>query len=125
MKQYKCHKIVQAAIITNIRPEQGGYKRLCLDSGGDKVMPFEWVKKNNPQIGGYFVLYADGYMSYSPWQAFEEGYELLELVDQPVPEPEPAAGETSMADSLARLEKEAAPKPKLAKNKAKKVAKKK
>jgi hypothetical protein len=27
-----------------------------------------------PQPGGYFVVYKDGYKSFSPAKAFEEGY---------------------------------------------------
>lgn len=34
----------------------------------------EYVQKHNPQAGGYFVLYEDGYQSFSPAKAFEEGY---------------------------------------------------
>jgi hypothetical protein len=34
----------------------------------------EFMRKHNPEVGGYFVLYADGYESYSPAKAFEEGY---------------------------------------------------
>ena len=30
--------------------------------------------KHDPQAGGYYVVYADGYQSFSPAQAFEEGY---------------------------------------------------
>lgn len=33
-----------------------------------------YMLKHNPQVGGYFVQYADGYKSWSPAQAFEEGY---------------------------------------------------
>lgn len=38
----------------------------------------EYINRN-PKLaeGGYFVVYADGYESYSPAQAFEEGYSLL------------------------------------------------
>lgn len=34
----------------------------------------EYVTKHNPQSGGYFVVYEDGYKSFSPAKAFEEGY---------------------------------------------------
>lgn len=34
----------------------------------------EYIVKHNPQIGGYYVVYADGYESWSPAAAFEEGY---------------------------------------------------
>lgn len=35
---------------------------------------FEYVRKHGPKPGGYYVLYEDGYESYSPAKAFEEGY---------------------------------------------------
>jgi len=31
-------------------------------------------QEHNPQPGGYFVVYKDGYKSFSPAKAFEEGY---------------------------------------------------
>ena len=34
----------------------------------------EFMDKHSPQVGGYYVVYKDGYKSYSPAQAFEEGY---------------------------------------------------
>jgi hypothetical protein len=37
----------------------------------------EFVMKHKPEVGGYFVQYADGYKSFSPAQAFEEGYTRL------------------------------------------------
>ncbi len=37
----------------------------------------EFLSKHKPEAGGYFVLYADGYTSFSPAKAFEEGYTLL------------------------------------------------
>lgn len=33
-----------------------------------------YLEKHNPQIGGYYVLYPDGYESWSPAEAFEAGY---------------------------------------------------
>jgi hypothetical protein len=37
----------------------------------------EYLAKHKPEIGGYFVVYDDGYKSFSPAKAFEEGYTLL------------------------------------------------
>jgi len=43
--------------------------------------PFEvepgYFLKHKPEVGGYFVQYEDGYKSYSPAKAFEEGYTRL------------------------------------------------
>lgn len=37
----------------------------------------EYQLKHNAEAGGYYVVYKDGYKSYSPAKAFEEGYELI------------------------------------------------
>jgi hypothetical protein len=34
----------------------------------------DWVAKHVPTKGGYYVAYRDGYTSFSPCAAFEEGY---------------------------------------------------
>ncbi len=34
----------------------------------------DYMRKHKPQPGGYFVRYKDGYESYSPADAFEDGY---------------------------------------------------
>jgi hypothetical protein len=41
-------------------------------------VPAAWVTRHNPQEGGYFVRYEDGYCSYSPPAAFEDGYIRIE-----------------------------------------------
>ncbi len=33
----------------------------------------DFMYKHNPQVGGYYVVYADGYTSFCPAEAFEEG----------------------------------------------------
>jgi hypothetical protein len=55
-----------AAIIT---PADEGY--------GAFGVPKSSVDKHDPQVGGYFVQYDDGYISFSPAKAFEEGYTRL------------------------------------------------
>ena len=37
----------------------------------------EYFLKHEPHPGGYYVQYKDGYESFSPAQAFEEGYTLI------------------------------------------------
>jgi hypothetical protein len=37
----------------------------------------EYLDKHSPQAGGYYVVYEDGYRSYSPAAAFEAGYTLI------------------------------------------------
>ena len=73
LPRYKCHKEVSAAKIAGISLEgELGF------ADYSSVKPSrEWLDKNNPAVGGYYVVYADGYASYSPAQAFEEGYTVI------------------------------------------------
>ena len=41
------------------------------------VVSTEFISKHKPEVGGYFVVYNDGYESFSPAKAFEEGYTLI------------------------------------------------
>jgi len=56
----------------------------------ERFAPFnveaEYRRKHNPRPGGWFVLYEDGYQSFSPAEAFEQGYTLItdETADQEV-----------------------------------------
>ena len=36
-----------------------------------------YMHKHKPEVGGYYVVYEDGYKSFSPAGAFESGYTLL------------------------------------------------
>jgi hypothetical protein len=48
---------------------------ILVDAGIPEVcVSDEYASKHNPDAGGYYVRYADGYESFSPAQAFEEGY---------------------------------------------------
>lgn len=92
---YQSHKIVHAARILAIGAKSGEHINLQVEipirSGavrkGITLIEVEsaWVEKHKPEVGGYLVAYADGYQSYSPAQAFEEGYTLIELIGQPSP----------------------------------------
>lgn len=80
MPRYKCHKEVRALKIKSIgplgadrlhdeaeiTPEEEGYAPFRVNGA--------YIEKHRPQVGGYFIVYKDGYQSYSPAQAFEEGY---------------------------------------------------
>lgn len=37
----------------------------------------DFMRRNKPEVGGYYVVYEDGYKSYSPAKAFEDGYSLI------------------------------------------------
>lgn len=80
MPRYRCHKEVWALKIERIdvTPGGGGY---TLTPADERFAPFTlpgyFVDKHNPAPGGYFVRYDDGYESYSPAKAFEDGYTLV------------------------------------------------
>jgi len=38
----------------------------------------DYIAKHKPHSGGYYVLYEDGYASFSPAEAFESGYTLID-----------------------------------------------
>lgn len=52
-----------------ITPEEEGYAPFKVDH--------EYVEKHKPFVGGYYVVYKDGYKSFSPAEAFEGGYTKL------------------------------------------------
>jgi hypothetical protein len=49
-----------------ITPKEEGYAAFPVSR--------QFMIKHTPKVGGYYVVYADGYKSWSPAQAFEEGY---------------------------------------------------
>lgn len=86
MPKYQCHKKVWALKIktvvidgegedresdgsATITPEEQGYAPFKVDR--------EYVHKHKPQAGGYYVVYEDGYKSFSPAEAFEDGYSRI------------------------------------------------
>jgi hypothetical protein len=82
MPRYRCHKDVWALKIRDISdPTQPGN-----ESDGSRLLWFveqgyaarrvgaAYVRKHEPKAGGYFVVYKDGYESFSPADVFEEGY---------------------------------------------------
>jgi hypothetical protein len=84
---YQCHKRVRAMKISRIEPKDNPdvTGNSAAESYGAFIFPVEkqcgtlsvddsFMTKHHPQVGGYIVVYDDGYMSYSPAKAFEEGY---------------------------------------------------
>lgn len=74
---YQCHKQVRAAKITGVEPQNPRTLTTTLQLGDIQAsteVSAEWHAKHEPTIGSYYVVYADGYTSCSPAQAFEEGY---------------------------------------------------
>jgi hypothetical protein len=75
MPRYVCHKQVwalkiKAIGVSSFIPEDSRYAEIPLSQ--------DYMVKHKPQAGGYYVVYQDGYESYSPAKAFEEGYSLIE-----------------------------------------------
>jgi hypothetical protein len=82
---WRSHKIVQAVKIKQIvvhdpppgMEPQGGFVFPVEREYGPVEVSMEYLRKHDPQIGGYLVAYEDGYLSYSPAKAFEDGYKPL------------------------------------------------
>lgn len=82
LPRYRCHKVVRAAKVLDIGPPDGATCQLALEaptlSGPVQLsVPRVWVERHKPERGGYFVVYADGYCSYSPAEPFEQGYSRI------------------------------------------------
>ena len=90
MPLYKCHKKVHALKIAQIdhKPNPDTSGNSVQSSYGAVItpedegyapfdVPPEYVTKHRPEAGGYYVVYADGYKSYSPAKAFEDGYSRI------------------------------------------------
>lgn len=77
---YQCHKVVRAGKISAIENPTGdsnGNRLLHIGDGVETLcvkVDAAYMAKHNPQVGGYFVEYEDGYQSFSPADAFEGGY---------------------------------------------------
>ena len=86
MPRYKCHKEVWALKIGKIHLDQEDARQEGRDTDGHATItpeesgyaPFrvdaEYMRKHKPVVGGYYVVYADGYKSFSPAKAFDGGY---------------------------------------------------
>lgn len=89
MPRYQCHKKVWALKIKSIDFDWQAAQRENRETDGSATItpedpryaPFRvdhaYVRKHDPKVGGYYVVYDDGYKSYSPAKAFEEGYSLI------------------------------------------------
>jgi hypothetical protein len=106
MPRYQCHKKVWALKIADIKlnvpekpstgamitPSEKGYAPFSVDAA--------YMDKHKPQIGGYYVVYDDGYKSFSPAKAFEEGYTR-------VPSIRNIAAQAYKAEAMDRMTREA------------------
>ncbi len=82
MPKYQCHKVVHALKIGALEINEDRTATLVPKEEG--FAPFEvgaeWTEKfkgsDNDDLG-YYVVYEDGYSSWSPTKAFEEGYSRI------------------------------------------------
>lgn len=83
LPEYVCHKRVRAALINGWARNADGTGTVTLRLQGDngdiyRAVDAAYLTKHSVSLsellGGYFVEYADGYVSWSPPKAFEQGY---------------------------------------------------
>lgn len=78
MPRYQCHKRVHAFKIAALKPDGDFTAMQPADTGyGPIVLDAAFMLKHQPRIGGYYVVYDDGYKSFSPADAFESGYSKI------------------------------------------------
>lgn len=89
MPRYRCHKEVWALKIERIEYDNAIAQRENRETDGSALLVFadagyaplcvdaSYLKKHDPHFGGYYVVYKDGYRSFSPADAFEDGYTRL------------------------------------------------
>ena len=93
MQLYQSHKTVRAFKITAIEdtftnddPESVDVPAAVTLKSSDPDVSVEvdsdYRSRHQPRIGGYYVLYSDGYASWSPAEAFESGYSIIDEVEE-------------------------------------------
>jgi len=80
MPRYKCHKEVWALKIKDVILQPAGGHLIVPEDEGYAAFHVsdEYRAMHKPQPGGYYVVYDDGYKSYSPAAAFDSGYMRVE-----------------------------------------------
>lgn len=97
LPQYRSHKIVRAAVyLGELANSNARVARLSVRIGGDATAEIEVPEaiftRGRPVEGqDYIVVYEDGYASWSPKAAFEDGYTAVEAdAAAEAGEPQPA-----------------------------------
>lgn len=99
MPRYVCHKTVHALKIGGIAEEieRGVLYPTLLPTDvqfRSIRVTHDWMMKHRPVAPGYYVVYEDGYTSWSPVEAFEKGYTPISIavdINSDLPKPEPTA----------------------------------
>ena len=86
MPKYNCNKQVWALKIAKIKcdnednPAAESDGSAIITPADETYSPFKvdakYMHKHKPEVNGYYVIYKDGYKSFSPAEPFEEGYSL-------------------------------------------------
>lgn len=91
LETYHSHKVVRAGKIRSVARGKDkanpGSVYLTLENGDTIHETAGYAEKHDPRAGGYYVMYPDGYTSWSPASAFEQGYtqsqdDAAETIDQ-------------------------------------------
>lgn len=87
MPKYECFKQVHALKIKSIKidaeddPNSESDGSAIITPEEESYAPFkvsyDYMRKHKPIAGGYYVVYEDGYTSFSPADAFEKGYRRI------------------------------------------------
>ncbi len=88
LPRWRSHKEVYGDKITEVRtlsppdPNDEAIRddtriRWIIACGGIVTVTKDLIARGAPSVGDYFVQYDDGYKSWSPAKAFEEGYTRL------------------------------------------------
>lgn len=86
MKKYQSHKVVEAAVILSLGADFVVVKKEGAEDGFKYEGIQAQIAKHAPEEGWYLVKYADGYVSFSPPEAFTEGYsEVVEGEEDQAP----------------------------------------
>lgn len=81
LPRYRCHKEVNALKVAHFIEEDGADEVIMVfadDVFLPKLIPSELFQKHEPEDGWYYVEYSSKYASFSPPEAFEDGYSLID-----------------------------------------------
>ena len=84
LAEWKSHKIVRAGKLLQQPEDDTSLSEVILtveDGNGAPCnvgVPRNFFSRSAPSRGDYVVIYDDGYKSWSPAKAFEEGYTRIE-----------------------------------------------
>ena len=78
LPQYKCHNIVKGSKIVEMEMQGSGGALVKLkDKEEPVILMADFFLRFKPAVGAYLVVYEYGYVSVSPTDAFESGYNRL------------------------------------------------